>query len=115
MHRLFLLMLLAGTATAATAQQQPAMIRSQFTPYKTIPQVKLPALPMADTTAPNPLLLKAPNIKKWYYAGVLVDTNSRGRVYRMPVDKMACLVPNETQARMPVEKSRLVQRIPNAF
>jgi hypothetical protein len=57
-----------------------------------------------------------PANKEWYHEGTLVDSGSPGKVYRMPVDNMICLVPDATKtARMPEKKSRMPEPMPNAF
>lgn len=55
-------------------------------------------------------------IKKYYLEGALVDSNRLGRVYKMPVDNMHCLVPDAAKtAGMPVKKVRIPEPMPNAI
>ena len=109
-------MLLITTGIAASAQQQePIMTRSQFTPFKKIPPVNLSVGPTSDTATIN-RSLNNPDIKDWYHEGTMVAANNLGKVYRMPVDNMPCLVTDATRtARMPVKKTQIPEQMPNAF
>lgn len=72
--------------------------------------------PTSDSTAPKLSILNALNNKKWYHAGMQVDSVPMGKVYRMPFDKMLCIVPDATKnARMPVQKTRQMPKMPNAY
>ena len=116
-HRfLFTILLITAGAAASAQQQEPVMTRSRLMPLEKIPPVKLSVRPSSDTATPNRSLLNYSHIKEWYYDGMVVDSNSRGKVYRMPVDNMRCLVPyaNKT-AHMPVKKTQAPERMPNAF
>jgi hypothetical protein len=106
-----MLLITAGT-TASAQQQDPVMTRSQLMPFEKIPPVKLSVKPAADTAS-----LKRSSINTdWYSDGTMVDANSLGKVYRMPVDNMLCLVPDATKtAQMPVKKTQAPERMPNAF
>jgi hypothetical protein len=110
-------MLLISAGTAVSAQQQePVMTRSQLMPYEKIPSVKLSVRPTADTPTIKRSLINNPNTKDWFNEATMVDSTSLGKVYRMPVDNMLCLVPDATKAsRMPVKKTQAPERMPNAF
>lgn len=72
--------------------------------------------PESDSTARKLAILNALDSKKWYHAGALVDSVPMGKVYRMPNDNMLCIVPDKTQnARMPVQRSRRMPKMPNAY
>lgn len=116
-YRFLFTMLLVTAGTAVSAQQQePVMTRSQLIPYEKIPSVKLSVRPTSDTPTLKRSLINDPHIKDWYSGETMVDSNSLGRVYRMPVDNMLCVVPDATKAsRMPVKKTRVPERMPNAF
>ena len=118
MHRfLFMILLITVGALSASAQQQESVkTRSQLTPFGKVAPVKLPVWSIADTASPKRALTNDIHIKKWYHDGVLLNANSMGKVYSMPVDNMACLVPDNTRtSRMPVKKSKMPERMPNAF
>jgi len=115
MKRRFLFMMVLMTITALTVsaqQQEPVMTRSQFTPFKKIAPVKLPVRPMGDTAT-----TKRSSINdKYYQEGMLLGAGSLGKVYRMPVDNMLCLVPDNTKTtRMPVKKTKAPEQMPNGF
>jgi hypothetical protein len=105
----------AGTAVSAQ-QQEPVMTRSQLTPFEKIPPVHLLVGPTTDTTTLKCSLITNSYIKDRYYEDAMVESNSPGKVYRMPVDNMLCLVPDATKtSRMPVKKIKAPERMPNAF
>ena len=113
---LFTIVLITAGTVASAQQQEPAMTRSQLIPYEKIPPVKLSVTPTSDTATLKRSLINNPSIPNWYYEGVMVDSTSLGKVYRMPVDNMLCLVPDATKAsRMPVKKIKAPERMPNAF
>ena len=114
---LFMILLITVGALPASAQQQESVkTRSQLTPFGKIAPVKLPVRSMADTTSPKRALANDIYIKKWYHDGVLLNANSMGKVYSMPVDNMACLVSDNTRiSRMPVKKTKVPEQMPNAF
>jgi len=117
-HRfLFMMLLMTGVAVAASAQkQEPVMTRSQLKPFAKIPPVILPVRPLADTATSNRSLVNGTYIKNWYHESVLIDTISMGKVYRMAVDNMLCLVPDDAKtARMPVKKIKVPEQMPNAY
>ncbi|THU34933.1 hypothetical protein FAM09_23365 [Niastella caeni] len=113
---LFMMLLITVAALSASAQQQESvMTRSQFFSFEKKKIVPVKSLRLTDTLSHKHLLRT--NIRKeWYYEGVPVDSSSVEIVYRMPVDKMLCLVPDCTKsANMPVKKTRLPEQMPNAF
>jgi hypothetical protein len=116
-YRSFFTLLLISAGTAAFAQDQdPVKTRSQFTRLEKISPVKLSARSIKDTATHKRLLINYPIKKEWYHEGTLIDSGSLGKVYRMPVDKMLCLVPDAAKtARMPVKKILAPERMPNAF
>ena len=73
--------------------------------------------PESDSTARKLAILSSLYNKKWYHSGVLVDSVRLGKVYRMPIDNMLCIVPDESKnARMPVQRTRrMPEPMPNAF
>jgi hypothetical protein len=110
-----MLLVIAGTAASAQ-QQEPVMTRSQLIPFEKIPPVKLSARPSSDTPTLKRSLINNLNTKDWYNEETMVDSTSFGKVYRMPVDNMLCLVPDATKvSRMPVKKTQAPERMPNAF
>jgi len=110
-----LLLITAGTAALAQ-NQDPVKTRSQFTQLGKMAPVKFPARSITDTAILKRVLINYPLKKEWYQEGTLVDSSSLAKVYRMPVDKMLCLVPDAAAtARMPVKKMQAPERMPNAF
>lgn len=115
MRKPFLFLILLITLKAS-AQQEPVMTWPEMKPFKKLPTIVMPVKPTTDTFAPNRSLINSLYIKPWYQAGVQVDSVSMGKVYRMPIDNMLCLVPDVTRnSRMPVQKSRVPEQMPNAF
>lgn len=113
---LFTIVLITAGTAASAQQQEPVMTRPQLMPFEKIPPVHLLVGPTSDTPTLKRSLINNPNTPNWYYEGVMVDSTSLGKVYRMPVDNMLCLVPDATKAsRMPVKKTRVPERMPNAF
>jgi hypothetical protein len=100
---LFLMILFTVTTLATSAQFQQPFVRS----------IK----PVSDSADRKLSILNSLYNKKWYHAGVQVDAVSMGKVYRMPIDNMLCLVPDEKNtSRMPVQKiTRMPEQMPNAF
>jgi hypothetical protein len=113
---LFTMLLITAGEAASAQQQEPVMTRSQLTPFEKIPPVKLSVRPASDTPTIKHSLINNPDTKDWYNEATMVDSTSLGKVYRMPVDNMLCLVPDATKAsRMPVKKTQAPERMPNAF
>jgi hypothetical protein len=80
------------------------MTRPQFTPFPKIPPVKLADMPI------KPARMQA------YQDRSLVHSSRLGKVYRMSVDNMLCLVPDANKtAPMPVKKTRMPEPMPNAY
>jgi hypothetical protein len=70
----------------------------------------------SDTSILKRLMINSPSNKEWYHEGTVADFTSLGKVYRMPIDNMLCLVPDAAKtARMPVKKTRMPEPMPNAF
>jgi hypothetical protein len=100
----------------ASAQQEPVMTWPEMKPFKKLPPIVMQVKPVTDSSAPNRSLINSLYIKQWYHAGVQVDSVRLGKVYRMPIDNMLCLVPDASKnSRMPVQKSRMPEQMPNAF
>jgi hypothetical protein len=110
------MVLFTVTTLATSAQQEPVMTWPELKPFKKHAPIVLRVNPAVDSTAPKPSLINSLYIKKWYHAGVQVDSVSMGKVYRMPFDNMLCLVPHVTKtSRMPVKKTRVAEQMPNAY
>jgi hypothetical protein len=110
------MLLITVAALTTYAQQEPVMTRSQLKPFEKIAPVKLSVRHITDTTIPKCAWINNKYIKDWYYESIVVDSSSLGKVYRMPVDNMLCLVPDATKtARMPVKKIKAPEQMPNAF
>jgi hypothetical protein len=108
----FLILLIA---VKAAAQQEPVMTWPEMKPFKKLP-IELQAKPTSDSAERNLAILNSLYNKQWYNAGVQVDDVSMGKVYRMPIDNMPCIVPDVNKnARMPIRKSKSNDRMPNAF
>lgn len=74
------------------------------------------ATPTSDSAERKLSILNSLYNKKWYHAGKLIDSVQLGKVYRMPIDNMMCIVPDVTRnARMPVQKARKLPYMPNAY
>jgi len=116
-NRFLFTLLLTVAGTAASAQtQDPVKTRSQFTRPGKMEPVKLSAISIKDTAIHRRLLINYPLKKEWYHEGTVVDSGSLGKVYRMPVDNMLCLVPDVGKtARMPVKEMYATERMPNAI
>lgn len=116
-YRFLFTMLLVTAGTAVSAQQQePVMTRSQLMPFEKIPPVKLSVRPSSDTPTIKRSPINNTYNKDWYNEETMVDATSLGKVYKMRVDNMLCLVPNATKiARMPVKKTQAPERMPNAY
>jgi hypothetical protein len=72
--------------------------------------------PTSDSTDRKLSILNALNNKKWYHAGIQVDSVAMGKVYRMPFDNMLCIVPDATKnSPMPVQRTRRMPKMPNAY
>lgn len=110
-------LILLTTGSAVSAQQQdPVMTRSRFTPVVTVPSVKFSIKPGADTSILRRLLKNRPANQEWYQEGIMVDSTQLGKVYRMPIDNMLCLVPDARKtAGMPVKRTRMPEPMPNAY
>lgn len=110
----FLILLIA---VKAAAQQEPAMTWPEMKPFKKLPPIILPVKPATDSTEPKLAILNSLYNKEWYHAGVQVDAVSMGKVYRMPIDNMLCLVPDiNNNSRMPVMRKRTMpEQMPNAY
>lgn len=100
---LCLMVLFTVTTLATSAQLQQSFVRI--------------AGPGSDSADHKLSILNSLYNKKWYHAGLKVDSVSMGKVYRMPFDNMLCLVPDEKKnSRMPVKKiTRMPEQMPNAF
>jgi hypothetical protein len=109
--------LMLAVITTSAQQQDPVIIQpQQLKPFKKIAPVVLPRRNTADSTSPKLAMINSLDRNKWYQQGTLIDSVSMGKVYRMPVDKMHCLVPdNNKTAQMPVKKSRMPEQMPNAY
>ena len=103
--------------TTSAQEQDPVIIQpQQFKPFQKIAPVVLPRRYTTDSTSPQLALINSLNRNKWYQQGTLIDSVSMVKVYRMPVDKMHCLVPgNNKTAQMPVKRSRIPEQMPNAY
>jgi hypothetical protein len=116
-HRfLFMILFLAGNVTAFT-QEAPGKVQPGLHPIPPMPQVKLQTVP-APVNDSNAIRRpgNAPYIKNWLSAGVVIDSNQRGKVYKMPVDNMRCLAPNVAlSAPIPVKRSRIPEHMPNGY
>lgn len=104
-----------STATAFAQQQDPVMTCPQLKPFEKIEPVIWPVQPKTDSTAPRQSINSLYR-NNWYKNGVLVDTVPMGKVYRMPLDNMHCLVPYaKNPSRMPVKKAKAVDPMPNPY
>jgi len=113
---LFTLLLVTTAITASAQDQDPVKTRSQFVTLGKISPLKLPGRSIKDTAINKRLIINYPIRKEWYHEGTLVDSSSVGKVYRMPVDKMLCVVPDAAKtSRMPVKQLIEPERMPNAF
>lgn len=108
----FMMVLITSMALTVSAQQrEPVKTRSEFTPFVKIAPLQLPGRHYAGAVAAKRSLTK-----EWYNEGTLVDSGSKGKLYRMPVDNMLCLVPEGSgTAQMPVKRTRIPEKMPNAF
>ena len=113
---LFALILLTTGSAVSAQQQDPVKTRSQFTPITEVPPVKLSIQPASDTSTLRRLVKNNPINNEWYQEGAVIDSSRVGKVYRMPVDRMLCLVPDANKtAPMPVKKTRIPEPMPNAY
>ena len=114
MRNPFVLLIMLITVKAA-AQQEPVMTWPGMQPFKKHP-IELQARPTSDSAERKLAILNSLYNKQWYQAGVQVDDVSMGKVYRMPIDNMPCIVPDVTKnARMPIKRSRSTDRMPNVY
>lgn len=104
-------------AVKASAQQEPVMTWPEMKPFKKVPPIVFGEKPASDSAEPKLAILNSLYNKQWYRAGVQVDAVSMGKVYRMPIDNMLCLVPDDTKnARMPMMRKRIMpEQMPNAY
>jgi hypothetical protein len=117
-YRFLFTLLLITTGTVVSAQDQDLVkTRAQFARLEKMAPVKFSVSSIKDTAILKRLLINNYPIKKeWYREGTLVDSGSLGKVYRMPVDNLICLVPDASKtARMPVKEMVTPERMPNAF
>jgi hypothetical protein len=111
----FVFVILLITVKAA-AQQEPAMTWPEMKPFKKLPPIVLQVKPVTDSADHKEAILNALYNKQWYHAGVQVDAVSMGKVYRMPIDNMLCVVPDARKnSRMPVQRTRQMPKMPNAY
>ena len=101
----------------AAAQQEPVMTWPEMKPFKKLPPIVLQVKPTSDSAERNLAILNSLYNKQWYQAGVQVDDVSMGKVYRMPIDNMLCIVPDANKnARMPMMRKRIMpEQMPNGF
>jgi hypothetical protein len=101
----------------ASAQQEPVMTWPEMKPFKKLPPIVLQVKPTSDSADRKPAILNSLYNMQWYQAGVQVDAVSMGKVYRMPIDNMLCIVPDANKnARMPVLRKRVMpEQMPNAY
>ncbi|HEY8898220.1 MAG TPA: hypothetical protein VIM79_25510 [Niastella sp.] len=112
----FVFLILLITVKAA-AQQEPAMTWPEMKPFKKLPPIVLQVSPATDSADRKLAILNALYNKQWYHAGVQVDAVSMGKVYRMPIDNMLCVVPDAGKnSRMPVMRNKIMpEQMPNAY
>lgn len=108
-------MLIMLITVKAAAQQEPVMTWPEMKPFKKLP-IELQARPTSDSAERKLAILNSLYNKQWYQAGVQVDDVSMGKVYRMPIDNMLCVVPDANKnSRMPVQRTRQMPKMPNAY
>lgn len=101
----------------ASAQQEPVMTWPEMKPFKKVPPIVFGEKLASDSAEPKLAILNSLYNNEWYRAGVQVDAVSMGKVYRMPIDNMLCLVPDANKnSRMPVMRKRVMpEQMPNAY
>lgn len=116
MRSLFVFLILLITVKAS-AQQEPVMTWPGMKPFNKLPHIVMRVNPISDSTDRKLAILNSLYNKQWYHAGVQADTVSMGKVYRMPIDNMFCVVPDANKnSRMPVmRKKTMPEQMPNAY